>query len=177
MRLRARRSSSSSSVCLCLCVCVQPASTPGIWDYNIINKRINDNFGGDQDAYTDYLFKQMQGPWAHNVTLWGNCVTPKTEVRARGWWRRRWQGARPHAPPASCSNSRAACSEQQDCPGKWADESAALACNYADKGGDGSVILDGFALADEYYARSLPIVEMQLVKGGVRLAGELNAVW
>lgn len=39
------------------------------------------------------------------------------------------------------------------------------------------MIADGFQLGDEYYTWSLPIVEVQLVKGGVRLAGELNAIW
>ena len=36
------------------------------------------------------------------------------------------------------------------------------------------MIVDGFALGDAYYNRAIPIVEMQLVRGGVRLAGQLN---
>lgn len=62
----------------------------------------------------------------------------------------------------------------QGCPASWAMESARLACDYAYRDCDGSVIIDGFALGSAYYNRSLPIVEMQLVRGAVRLAGQIN---
>ncbi len=41
----------------------------------------------------------------------------------------------------------------------------------------GNVIQDGFSLGEGYYENTIPIVEMQLAKGGLRLAGLLNNMW
>ena len=40
----------------------------------------------------------------------------------------------------------------------------------------GNHITDGFSLGQGYYEFTLPIVEMQLARAGVRLAGVLNKV-
>jgi hypothetical protein len=39
------------------------------------------------------------------------------------------------------------------------------------------LVQDGFDLGDGYYDFTIPVVEQQLAKGGVRLAGLLNNVW
>ena len=41
----------------------------------------------------------------------------------------------------------------------------------------GNHIQSGFDLGTGYYDFTIPIVEMQLAKGAVRLAGLLNKVW
>jgi len=65
-----------------------------------------------------------------------------------------------------------ACSEQ------WGQESVTLACQYAYVQADGVThIANGFALSDDYYQHNLPIVEMQIVKAGLRMAQVLNAIW
>jgi len=63
------------------------------------------------------------------------------------------------------------------CVQGWAEESTALACTYAYTDENGNHIENGFDLGTPYYDFTIPIVEMQLAKGAVRLAGLLNAIW
>jgi len=63
------------------------------------------------------------------------------------------------------------------CPNEWGNQTAPLACIYSYVDTDGSVIKNGFSLGMDYYNRSLPIVEMQLQRGGVRLAAVLNYLY
>jgi len=74
------------------------------------------------------------------------------------------------------ANVWAKCKTQQDpsCPNEWGNETAPLACKYSYVDVDGSIIKTGFSLGNDYYNRSLPIVEEQLQRGGVRLAATLN---
>jgi len=74
----------------------------------------------------------------------------------------------------SCFSSTAdnACSPQ------WANESVLYACNYSYVEANGKThIKNDFDLAMDYYDRNVPIVELQLAKGGVRLANILNLIW
>jgi hypothetical protein len=68
-------------------------------------------------------------------------------------------------------------SQPLTCPNGWANESAALACQYAYTDQDGNHIKNGFNLADPYYEYVKNIVDEQLAKGGVRLASTLNKMW
>jgi len=63
------------------------------------------------------------------------------------------------------------------CPDEWASETALQACDYAYTNQDGDHIENNYVLADPYYEFVKDIVDMQLVKGGVRLARTLNAMW
>jgi len=64
------------------------------------------------------------------------------------------------------------------CAPQWANESVVLACNYSYVEADGKThIADHFDLETDYYDRNWPIVELQLAKGGVRLANVLNLIW
>eukprot|EP00474_Spongospora_subterranea_P008392 CRZ08850.1 hypothetical protein [Spongospora subterranea] len=58
----------------------------------------------------------------------------------------------------------------------WASETASLACEFAYKDRNGTLIMSGFDICQEYYQRSIPVVEAQLIKGGVRLAFLLNTI-
>ncbi|XP_037487594.1 endonuclease 4-like [Triticum dicoccoides] len=57
------------------------------------------------------------------------------------------------------------------CADKYAQESAALACD-AYKG-----VKQDSALGDEYYSAALPVVEKRIAQGGVRLAAILNRIF
>lgn len=63
------------------------------------------------------------------------------------------------------------------CVQGWAEESTGLACTYAYTDENGNHIANGFDLGTPYYDFTIPVIEMQLAKGAVRLAGLLNKVW
>jgi len=64
------------------------------------------------------------------------------------------------------------------CSPEWAMESVGFACNYSYVEADGKThIQNNFDLQIDYYERNFPIVELQLAKGGVRLANVLNLIW
>jgi len=48
-------------------------SLHAIWDNNIIDHRLIDQFNNDQSQYTAYLLNQIKGPWAGNATAWQEC--------------------------------------------------------------------------------------------------------
>eukprot|EP00455_Lapot_gusevi_P042699 TRINITY_DN50_c0_g1_i2.p1 TRINITY_DN50_c0_g1~~TRINITY_DN50_c0_g1_i2.p1 ORF type:complete len:282 (+),score=115.94 TRINITY_DN50_c0_g1_i2:88-933(+) len=64
------------------------------------------------------------------------------------------------------------------CPDEWASETIKAACGYAYVQADGTTwITDDFSLGDPYYNRVLSQMELQLAKGGVRLAATLNKMF
>jgi hypothetical protein len=91
----ARSCSAMLIVCVVLC-CVQ------VWDVNIIEKRTNDDFNGDPNAYMQYLWQQIQGPWAGQAQQWITCQNPipsnacSSEVQCV--FVHAWQRARPFSP-------------------------------------------------------------------------------
>jgi len=115
-----------------------------LWDTGLISKRIDDDFGSDEEKYISYLHTQVLGPWDSEAQRWAACT------------------ARPYA----------ACSDV------WAHETAIAACDHAYVDADGKTRLQiGYALADAYYHRNIPLVEIQIAKSAVRLAAVLNAVF
>jgi hypothetical protein len=74
---------------------------------------------------------------------------------------------------ATCGSSPS----QYVCPDGWATESAGLACTQAYVDQTGAQIQNGFTLGDDYYNFNSGIVDMQLAKGGVRLASTLNKLF
>jgi len=64
------------------------------------------------------------------------------------------------------------------CSPEWAMESVGLACNYSYVEANGKTHIENdFKLEMDYYTRNYPTVELQLAKGGVRLANVLNLIW
>jgi len=63
------------------------------------------------------------------------------------------------------------------CPDPWAEESIVLACTHAYLDSLGNKIASGFNLGDSYYDFNQNVIDMQLAKGGVRLASILNRLF
>ncbi|KAF8724558.1 hypothetical protein HU200_020818 [Digitaria exilis] len=61
---------------------------------------------------------------------------------------------------------------QTACPDIYASESITAACNWAYKGVDEDSTLD-----DAYFSSRLPVVNLRLAQGGVRLAATLNRIF
>jgi len=65
------------------------------------------------------------------------------------------------------------------CPDDWAEESIETACSNAYTDQDGNEVEDGFSFDDSdggYYDFNKQVVDIQIAKGGVRLAHILNSV-
>ena len=62
-------------------------------------------------------------------------------------------------------------STAEDCAVEWAQDANALNCEYVLKTDETNQELDG-----DYYAGAVPYIEMQIAKGGYRLAFWLNAI-
>jgi len=64
------------------------------------------------------------------------------------------------------------------CSDQWGNESIKLACSNSYVEADGVThIKSGFDLEDPYYQRNIPVIESQIMKGGVRLAMILNNMY
>jgi len=118
-----------------------------LWDEDIIEKRIYDNFSDTNSTYLSYYMKQLStGIYAQYVNAWRVCSGPES-------------------PPAD------ACSQA------WASESIILACSTAYVDQDGNKIMNGFNLQYPYYEFALPVIEQRIAMGGIRLANVLNKLF
>jgi hypothetical protein len=118
-----------------------------IWDDAIIQTRIDNDFNGDENSWMSYLVAQVKKTAPGTIKQWENCS-------------------------AAYKDPYDACSAQ------WGEESVKLACSNSYVEADGVThIANGFNLGDPYYKRNLPVVESQIMKGGVRLANVLNTMW
>jgi len=118
-----------------------------IWDTDMIEKRMNDDFEGDNTTYYEYYEQALAsgGEFYGNISDWLVCSNPAEPNKA--------------------------------CSIEWAQNSVQLACQYAYTDQDGNQIEDGFDLEDPYYDFALPIVEQQIAKGGVRMANVINSLF
>jgi len=120
-----------------------------VWDDGLIGTRIQQDFGGSQEKYTQYLISQLKGPWKEMATEWAKCnQTFSDEMQ-----------------------------QPNDCPNQWASESAKVACEYAYTDQNGNHIENGFSLGQAYFNFAKQTLDEQLCKGGVRLASTLNKIW
>jgi hypothetical protein len=78
------------------------------------------------------------------------------------------QGLRPLQ--AECSDTK----KPSKCPMIWATETNRLNCDFVFK--KGVEWLENNNLGGEYYDEAAPVVEAQILKAGIRLAGWLNAL-
>jgi len=125
-----------------------------LWDTAIITKVMNDDFGGDRDAFVEYLWTRINGDWKKQADQWKLC-TGNEETNGTVF-----------AAPFGA------------CPEVWADESAKLACDYCYVQADGKTpITNNFNLGQSYYDRNVEIVMIQLAKAGVRMGNILNNLY
>lgn len=118
-----------------------------VWDEDMIEKRINDDYQGDNSTYLQYFMNRIQsGDWKNQVSEWQAC------------------------PSSEPSNINA-------CSISWAQQSVGLACSTAYVDQDGNKIQDGFDLEDPYYNFAYPVAELQIARGGIRLANVINAIF
>jgi hypothetical protein len=163
-----------------------------VWDNGLIDQRINQDFQGSHPDYVDYLTGQARGEWKEKVEEWLDCskesveeskskgvVNVSNDVNATNGTNG-MRAERLLSKDKGTTNLNSNESETHDifsCPDRWARESARLACDYAYTLPDGSHVDNGFELGSEYYERSKQVVDMQLLKAGVRLSAILNDVW
>jgi len=128
-----------------------------VWDTNMIQKNVDDNFAGNLSAYQISLLTRIyKGDFQPLVPGWESCN-------------------------GSSSSSSSSVSEDDvylPCSDQWAQESIELACSNAYVEADGvTAIKNGFNLQIDYYQRNIPIIDFQIAKAGVRLAYVLNQVF
>jgi len=46
-----------------------------LWDTGLVQKRIDDDFGSDEDKFISYLYSEISGPWAAQAKQWAACST------------------------------------------------------------------------------------------------------
>jgi len=128
-------------------------SLHGVWDYNIINKAITEDFHGDRDDFENDIWSEHidNADAAPQIAEWLSCFGNTTAIDT-------------DAPLL------------QDCAMEWANESLELALLFSYRDENGEAVGDGTDLTEEYYDRTLPVVRMQLAKGAVRLAAILDRV-
>jgi len=120
-----------------------------VWDGDIIDKRIKEDFGGSNTTYLQYYMKELAkgGKFYPSIPQWSApCYSKVSE---------------PHG----------ACSVE------WAQEGIKLACSTAYTDERGQRITNGFDLGESYYRFAMPAIESQLARGGIRLATVLNSIF
>jgi hypothetical protein len=68
----------------------------GIWDTNILQQRVNSDYGGSGSAYSRYIVQQIQGQWSSQVNAWRACSAPQNACSGD------WAG---ESVQVACSNS------------------------------------------------------------------------
>ncbi|KAL2917858.1 hypothetical protein HK105_202731 [Polyrhizophydium stewartii] len=117
-----------------------------IWDTEIPEKRISDDFNGDQSSYASFLVQQIQsGSYKKQAAKW---------ISRYGV-----------ADKSSLGNSLAAID--------WATDSDALDCSIVWPAYDADSSQD---FAGDYYTNAVPTVDLQIAKGGYRLADWINKI-
>jgi len=46
-----------------------------LWDSGLLTKLLSEKFGGDQNAFADYLSDKIQGEWSSQAKQWRTCTT------------------------------------------------------------------------------------------------------
>jgi len=127
-----------------------------MWDATFLDETIEDDFEGSLQAFEDSLWNEF-------------LENQNTEVDVDSW--------------VQCfvldeiEDGRYNELELRNCVLEWANESLRLAMQYAYLKPDGKEIVSRAYLGDDYYERLLPILREELVKGAVRLANILKAVF
>jgi len=120
-----------------------------VWDYWLIYKRVQEDFGGDDGAYLTFLLRRLNGEYS--------------TVAARRWLT---------CPSAPMSNI----TQYSACADWWAIESSLLSCNDSYYYANNTRITTPFAINASYYDNQKEIVDIRLIQAGIRLGHVLNNV-
>jgi len=128
-------------------------SLHGVWDYNIIDKTIKEDFHGNRidfenDIWYEYIHNADPVP---QIAEWLSCFGDTSAIDTDEKLLRK-------------------------CVMEWANESLELALAFSYRDENGKAIINGTKLTEEYYDRALPVVRKQIAKGAVRLAAILDRV-
>jgi len=121
-----------------------------VWDNSFVTKTLED-FDGSRRAFES--------------DLWYELIEGNEEQKAE------WLSCFPDDETVPITEQ-----QLQQCVSAWASESLQLALEYAYPNVDGSAIVSGDYLDEDYYRKALPVLRTQLAAGGVRLAAILERV-
>ncbi|CAI7841135.1 unnamed protein product [Closterium sp. NIES-53] len=129
-----------------------------VWDSFIIASAIHLRYNGSSTAMLHHIAHQLASDWRPLIPAWASCL----------------EDNRSYAAAAAAAEAALAVSpaEAAACPAVYAMESAKDACKWAYHNAT-----PGAVLGDEYFSSRLPIVEMRIAMGGVRLARILNRIF
>ncbi|CAI5498341.1 unnamed protein product [Closterium sp. Naga37s-1] len=127
-----------------------------VWDSFIIASAIHLRYNGSSTSMLHHIAHQLASDWRPLIPAWASC--PGDNHTYAG-------AAADEAPTLSPAQAAA-------CPAVYAMESAKDACKWAYRNAT-----PGAVLGDEYFNSRLPIVEMRIAMGGVRLARILNRIF
>lgn len=117
----------------------------------LLNKRTNLHAVWDSGIIEDVINTQYGGNWLNWVSYLENNFKPPVNI--------------------TCNFKNGECGQI------WGDESAKLACEYAYVNVDGSEILNRTHLTEDYILSRTQIINMQIVKAGLRLTFLLNEIF
>ena len=122
-----------------------------VWDNSFVSKVLEEDFDGSRRGFED--------------DLWYELIEGNEEQKAE------WLSCFPDDVNEPITEQ-----QLQQCVSEWASESLQLALEYAYPNVDGSAIVSGDYLDEDYYRKALPVLRTQLAAGGVRLAAILERV-
>eukprot|EP00049_Salpingoeca_infusionum_P023444 m.12143 g.12143 ORF g.12143 m.12143 type:complete len:304 (-) comp5806_c0_seq1:1745-2656(-) len=121
----------------------------GIWDYNMIERVIEQSYNNATQEWVQHLVTMIQTRWADDVAVWTKCNDPTSldcvaaiASESAGY---------------ACTNAYLCHPENTlPCPSQG--------------------VHNGTHLDDSYYSLNIPVVERRIAMGGMRLAAFLNKV-
>ncbi|KZO95800.1 nuclease Le1 [Calocera viscosa TUFC12733] len=120
-----------------------------VWDTGMIELNLKANYDDSVADYADALVQRIQsGDLQSQASGWIACVNPTEKL-----------------------DSRATISPLE-CPIEWARDANAYDCSYVFQYTKGSDLA-----TTSYYTGAIPIIDVQLAKGGYRLAAWLNTLF
>ncbi|GJP37110.1 hypothetical protein CLOM_g21551 [Closterium sp. NIES-68] len=143
-----------------------------VWDGYIIATAIHLRYNGSRTAMLQGIAHQLASDWRPLIPAWASCpgdVPSLASAAAGSSLGAAAAGADGHASAAAATRSPA---QAAACPAVYAMESAKAACKWAYRNAT-----PGAVLGDDYFISRLPVVEMRIAMGGVRLARILNHVF
>ena len=122
------------------------------WDFSILMKYMDEEFSGNRENLEDSIWYEYIEDNEEQKASWLSCLPD------------------PKGTPYLLKQS------VQDCVMEWANDSLEIALKYGYRNIDGSYIVSGTDLTEEYHYVVVPIVRKQLAMGSVRLAALLERV-